>query len=131
MIKKPWSRSLLSFSGPGASSGPTWAPAPLQLLGMPRFLTPLPAFQMNSGTLLQPLISVVSNSASKVSVWCVYIFKDKIINANKLTICESSRQDFKMCEIMSAMWLKFDKISKTADYHCTAFMFCWREGIFI
>ena len=95
------------------------------------FLIVLPAFQMNSGTLLQPLISVVSNSASKVSVWCVYIFKDKIINANKLTICESSRQDFKMCEIMSAMWLKFDKISKTADYHCTAFMFCWREGIFI
>ena len=46
-------------------------------------------------------------------------------------VCESSRQDFKICEIMSTMWLKFDKISKSADSHCTASVFCWREGIFI
>ena len=41
---------------------------------------------------------------------------------NYQIICESSRQDFKMCEIMSAMRLKFDKISKkaiTAQLSCS------------
>ena len=28
-------------------------------------------------------------------------------------VYEYSRQDFKMCEIMSAMFLRFDKLSKT------------------
>ena len=130
MIKKPWSRSLLSFSGPGASSGPTWAPAPLQLLGMPRFLTPLPAFQMNSGTLLQPLLTVMSNSASEVSVWCVYIFKEKITNASKLSnmwIFKTRLQNVWKYECyVTEIWQTIQD-----HYHCIDSTFCWREGIFI
>ena len=49
---------------------------------------------------------------------------------NYQIICKSSRQDFKMCEIMSAMRLKFDKISKNA---ITAQLSCSveRKGIYI
>ena len=130
MVKKPWSRSLCSFSGPGAPPGHTWAPVPLQLLGMLCFLTPLPAFQMNSGALLQPLLTVMSNSASEVSVWCVYIFKDKIINANKLSnmwIFKTRLQNVWNYEYyVTEIWQTIQD-----HYHCIDFVFCWREGIFI
>ena len=50
----------------------------------------------------------------------LFFIKEMNVKENIL----KEQKDLKIREIMSVMWLKFEKIYKTADYHCTAFVFC-------